>query len=97
MTHHQQLASIFNALGDPTRVRLIEHLGLSRRCVCDLESELGIGQSLVSFHLKVLKDAGLIVGERSGRWNYYSLAPEAAAPIEELMAIVASANSLTGR
>jgi ArsR family transcriptional regulator, arsenate/arsenite/antimonite-responsive transcriptional repressor len=91
VTRQQHLASVFNALGDPTRVRLVEHLRTSRRCVCDLEAALDMGQSLVSFHLKVLKDAGLIVGERSGRWVYYSLAPESVHSVEELLAVAASA------
>jgi len=91
MTHHRALASVFNALGDPTRVRLVEHLGASRHCVCDLVTALGIGQSLVSFHLKVLKDAGLIVAERRGRWVYYSLAPDSVFPVEHLLAVAATA------
>src|SRR5512144_2752406 len=46
------------------------------RCVCDLVDVLGAGQSRLSFHMKVLKDAGLVVDRREGRWIHYALSPE---------------------
>ena len=61
------------ALADPIRLQVIEELACGERCVCDLINELSLGQSRLSFHLKVLKDAGLIVDRQSGRWVYYKL------------------------
>lgn len=55
------------------------------RCVCDLQSDLQLGQSLLSFHLRVLRDAGLVADRRAGRWAFYSLRPEAVATITELL------------
>jgi ArsR family transcriptional regulator len=55
-------------------------------CVCDLMKAIRVGQSLVSFHLKVLKGAGLITDRRSGRWVYYSIVPGALARLGELLA-----------
>ena len=81
----ESLARTFHALGDPTRLQLVDHLRHHDRCVCDLVSALGLGQSLVSFHLKVLKDAGLITDRRSGRWVYYSVAIDAFAKLEGLL------------
>jgi ArsR family transcriptional regulator len=47
------------------------------RCVCELQDELDIAQSRLSFHLKVLKDAGLVADRKDGRWSYYTIRPEA--------------------
>ncbi len=58
-------------------MRVIESLGEGERCVCDLTSELELAQSKLSFHLKVLRDAGLISARQQGRWMYYSLQPAA--------------------
>jgi ArsR family transcriptional regulator len=71
-------------LGDSTRLQLVEHLRHKDTCVCDLVSALHLGQSLVSFHLKVLKEAGLITDRRAGRWVYYSVVPDALAELEGL-------------
>ncbi|MFO0705889.1 MAG: metalloregulator ArsR/SmtB family transcription factor [Nitrospira sp.] len=69
-------AVLFHALSDPTRLGLIEQLKDGEHCVCELTDALQAGQSRLSFHLKVLKDAGLIQDRPEGRWMYYSLDPE---------------------
>jgi ArsR family transcriptional regulator, arsenate/arsenite/antimonite-responsive transcriptional repressor len=63
----------FHALGDETRLRLLEQLRAGEQCVCDLTDSLETSQSRLSFHLKVLKDAGLVTDRRDGRWVYYAL------------------------
>ena len=68
-----RVARWFHALADETRVRIVEMLSHKERCVCELEEVLGIAQSKLSFHLKVLRDAGLITDRREGRWMYYNL------------------------
>lgn len=68
---------LLKALADPIRLRVIEALGGGERCVCELTEALGLGQSKLSFHIKVLKDAGLLADRQSGRWIYYKLQPEA--------------------
>lgn len=73
----EQAQQLLRALADPIRLRVIEALGEGERCVCDLTSALGLAQSKLSFHLRVLRDAGLIVARQQGRWMYYRLEPEA--------------------
>ena len=68
--------SLLRALADPNRLQIIEALASGERCVCDLTSELGLAQSRLSFHLKVLKQCGLLSYRQSGRWVYYRLQPE---------------------
>jgi len=74
-------AMLFKALGDPARVAILATLARTDHevCVCDFTSGLGLNQSTVSHHLKLLKDAGLVTSVRRGTWGYYSLAPDAGA------------------
>lgn len=64
---------LFHALSDETRLEIIDRLKDGEQCVCDLMDALKSAQSRLSFHLKVLKDAGLIGDRKEGRWMYYSL------------------------
>jgi len=75
--------SFFHALSDETRLEIMERLKEGEQCVCDLTDALKSAQSRLSFHLKVLKDAGLIKNRPEGRWIYYSLNAEALEELEE--------------
>lgn len=70
-------AQLFHALSDETRLGIIEQLECGERCVCELQDTLDAAQSRLSFHLKVLKDAGFVTDRREGRWSYYELDREA--------------------
>ncbi len=76
---------LFRALGDETRLRLLEQLRGGEQCVCDLTDELDTSQSRLSFHLKTLKDAGLVSDRRQGRWVYYAINPQALATLERVL------------
>ncbi|MEA5571464.1 metalloregulator ArsR/SmtB family transcription factor [Calothrix sp. UHCC 0171] len=67
------IASSFHALSDPLRIRVLELLRQQEQCVCDLCSALDVTQSKLSFHLKILKEAGFVDSRHQGRWIYYSL------------------------
>ena len=69
----------FRALGDETRLRVLEQLIPGERCVADLMESTGLGQSLVSHHLRILREAGLVIDRRDGRWIQYSIAEPALA------------------
>jgi ArsR family transcriptional regulator len=71
------LAARFHALSDPTRLGILQRLLTGERCVCELTDALDAAQSRLSFHLRVLRDAGLVRDRRAGRWVYYTLIPEA--------------------
>src|SRR5690606_12911252 len=79
----ERLARGYAALGDAKRLRILRLLREGERCVCELTDALGLGQSLLSFHLRTLKDAGLVRDRRDGRWVYYSLAPEAISALRD--------------
>jgi ArsR family transcriptional regulator len=71
-------ATLFKALADPNRVRVVNLLAVSGEpvCVCDLTAFLGLSQATVSFHMKKLVDAGLLAREQRGVWAFYSLRQE---------------------
>jgi ArsR family transcriptional regulator len=75
----------FRALGDETRLRLLELLAEGEQCVADLMESLSLGQSLVSHHLGTLREAGLVAARREGRWTYYSIAEPALASVRLLI------------
>jgi ArsR family transcriptional regulator len=86
-------ARLFHALSDETRLSILERLRFGERCVCDLTDALEAAQSRLSFHLKVLKDAGLVTDRRDGRWMYYTLKQETLAEAAELVEALASTPS----
>jgi ArsR family transcriptional regulator len=63
----------FHALSDETRLEIVRLLSHGERCVCELQDALDAAQSRLSFHLKTLKDAGLVTDRREGRWVYYAV------------------------
>ena len=82
----EQASSLLKALADPHRQRIVLCLGSGERCVCDLTGELQLAQSKLSFHLKVLREAGLLTDRQCGRWIYYHLQPDALAALEAWLA-----------
>jgi ArsR family transcriptional regulator len=89
-----RLAAIAHALSDETRLAVLRTLGSGERCVCDLQSDLDIAQSRLSFHLRVLREAGLVSDRREGRWAFYALDPSA---VEELHDLVIALRPRSGR
>lgn len=77
-----RLARLFHALSDETRLGIVQRLRSGERCVCELTDLLDAAQSRLSFHLKVLREAGLVHDRREGRWVYYSLCADAFAQVE---------------
>jgi ArsR family transcriptional regulator len=69
----QELLNIFKALSDETRLKLLKILEKGEICVCDLVSVLDMSQPKISFHLNVLKEAGLIKDRKQGKWVHYSI------------------------
>ncbi len=68
-----ELVTIFKALSDETRLRIIKLLEKGELCVCDITAALDMVQPKVSFHLNVLKEAGFIKDRKQGRWTHYRL------------------------
>ena len=71
----KQYARLFKALGDETRLEMMGLLAAAgaELCACDIESHFDLSQPTISHHLKILREAGLVTGERRGTWVYYSI------------------------
>jgi len=72
------LVKLFKALADPTRVQILLHLADGNVCVGALAQRLGVTHSAVSQHLRILREAGLVDGDKRGYWVHYSLNRERA-------------------
>lgn len=84
--HSARAAELFHALADQTRLKILDELKDGERCVCELTDRLQAEQSRLSFHLKVLKEAGLIQDRRDGRWMYYRVNTEVVTELDDLVA-----------
>jgi len=87
----ERVAKLFQALSDPTRLHLVELLADGEHCVCELMEAVDAAQSRLSFHLKALKDAGLVADRKDGRWVHYRLRPEALEEIASALQLVRQA------
>jgi ArsR family transcriptional regulator len=80
------LAEAFRALADPVRLRLLSLVAACDEvCACDLVEPAGRSQPTVSHHLKVLREAGLVTGERRGPWVWYRVVPERLAALRDAL------------
>ena len=68
-----ELTGQLAALADPVRLRLVGVLAGGGRCVCDLHEQVPVPANLLSYHLRVLREAGLVTATRHGRWVHYRL------------------------
>ena len=87
-----ELEQVFKALADRHRVKMLNRLlaaGGEAVCVCDFQELLAMKQSTVSYHLKLMLDAGIVTREKRGSYAYYSLAPGALQRVRELLELPA--------
>ena len=85
-----ELARVFKAMGDPVRLRLLSLIASregGEACVCDLSEVFDLTGPTISHHLKVLREAGLINGERRGTWIYYRVRPEVLAQVSAVLVL----------
>src|SRR5271154_1947808 len=81
-----ELAPLFAALSDPVRLRLLSIVAQSGEvCSCNLEGPLAKSQPTISHHTRVLQQAGLLVGERRGKWTWWRIAPERLANLRRVL------------
>ncbi len=72
--HREHTAALFKALSDPTRLRILQAISrVSELCECNIVPAFGLSQPTISYHIKVLREAGLIRSERRGQWVYHAV------------------------
>lgn len=75
-TIHEKNARVFKAFCDPKRLAILEQLRGGEKCACVLIEELDIGQSGLSYHMKILCDSGLVDSRQEGKWTHYRLSEQ---------------------
>lgn len=82
----EEAAPVLAALADPVRLRLLSIVAAEGEvCSCNLEGPLGKSQPTISHHTRILADAGLIVGERRGKWTWWQIVPERLQELRRLL------------
>jgi ArsR family transcriptional regulator, arsenate/arsenite/antimonite-responsive transcriptional repressor len=92
-----ELARLFKAMGDPARLRLLSLIAShddGEACVCEISDVFDLSGPTISHHLKVLREAGLITGERRGTWVYYRVRPDALQLASQVLAADATPAAL---
>ncbi len=87
----------FHALSDETRLAVLDMLRDGERCVCELQDALDAAQSRLSFHLKVLRDAGLVSDRKEGRWSYYRVNTDALEQVHDVVRVLGTESSAAKR
>jgi ArsR family transcriptional regulator, arsenate/arsenite/antimonite-responsive transcriptional repressor len=77
--------TLLQAVADPVRWTVLEQLAGGPRCVCTIQEQVPVAPNLLSYHLRVLRDAGLVEASRRGRWVDYALAADAADRLREAL------------
>ena len=72
----QKTALMFKAFCDENRIRILKLLCGGEKCACKLLEEMSISQPTLSHHMKILCDAGIVVGRKEGKWMHYRICPE---------------------
>ena len=90
----KQFAAVFKALGDENRVRILKQLGGGERCACKLLEELNISQPTLSHHMKILCDAGLVIGRKEGKWMHYTISCEGVCNLRSMLKEVLSTENM---
>ena len=84
-SNHEQDAKVFKAFCDETRLRVLERLRGGEKCACALIEDLGIGQSALSYHMKILVESGIVSTRQEGKWTHYSISESGSTTARELL------------
>lgn len=81
----KKTALIFKAFCDENRIKIIKLLRSGEKCACKLLEEINVTQPTLSHHMKILCDAGVVVGRKEGKWTYYSISEKGTEQAEECL------------
>ena len=88
-----QSATIFKAFCDKTRLNILAQLRVGEVCICALSESLGMKQSALSYHMKILVRSGIVSARQEGKWTHYSLNEPGIVTARELLAQITTSNS----
>ena len=84
-TVYEERAKVFKALCDERRQRILELLHTGEKCACVLIDEMGMTQSSLSYHMKILCDSGIVTSREEGKWTHYQISKEGSEKAIELL------------
>lgn len=84
-SNHEQDAKVFKAFCDENRLKILEKLRGGEKCACALIEDLGIGQSALSYHMKILVESGIVSARQEGKWTHYSISESGSATARKLL------------
>ena len=82
---YEEKAKIFKALSDERRLRILELLHSGEKCTCTLTDEVNMPQSSLSYHMKILCEAGIVTGREDGKWTHYQISKEGSEKVVALL------------
>lgn len=88
MRDHAADAKVFKALCDVNRLQILELLRSGEKCACVLLEDLQIGQSTLSYHMKILCESGIVVSHTEGKWTHYEISEAGSRYAEELLRLL---------
>jgi ArsR family transcriptional regulator len=95
MTGHENQAKVFKAFCDEKRLHILELLRSGEKCACKLLEDLDIGQSSLSYHMKILCESGIVDSRQEGKWTYYKISDKGSAEALELLKTITTPNKAT--
>lgn len=94
-TRHKKNAKVFKAFCDDKRLAVLELLQGGEKCACVLIDELGIGQSGLSYHMKILCESGVVEARQDGKWTHYKISEQGSNAAIELLKVITMSNATT--
>ncbi len=82
---YEKNAKVFKAFCDERRLAILEQLRSGEKCACVLIDQVGIGQSSLSYHMKILCESGVVDSRQDGKWTHYSLSPSGSSYAAQLL------------
>ena len=90
-TVYEERARVFKALCDERRQRILELLHTGEKCACVLTEEMGMPQSSLSYHMKILCDSGIVISREEGKWTHYRISQQGSEKAIQLLKEITAA------
>ena len=90
---HENQAKVFKAFCDVHRLQILELLRSGEKCTCQLLEDLDVGQSSISYHMKILVESGIVESRQDGKWTHYKISDKGSAEALELLKAITTTNT----
>ncbi len=91
-TEYQDQVTVFKAFCDENRLQILEMLRSGEKCACKLQENLDIGQSSLSYHMKILCDSGVVASWQVGKWTHYKISEQGCERAKQMLEAISTTN-----